>query len=61
VNEAGTNDAYTGEFTAAVPDVPFPSCPLLFRPQHFTLLSDKTAHVCAPPAAIIVAVAPNTT
>jgi hypothetical protein len=61
VNEAGTNDVYTGVVTAVVPEVPLPSCPLLLRPQHFRLLSDNTAHVVNPPAAIVVAVAPSVT
>ena len=61
VNEAGTNEVYTGSVTPIDPDVPLPSCPLLLRPQHCTLLSDNTAHVVKPPAAIMVALPPNVT
>ena len=61
VNEAGTDDVYTGVLTPVEPDVPLPSCPLLLRPQHCKLFSDSTAHVVKPPAAIMVAVPPNVT
>ena len=61
VNQAGINDVYTGVVTAAVPHVLLPNCPLLLRPQHCNLLSDKTAHVVDPPAAIMVAVEPRFT
>ena len=61
VNESGTNKVYTGVVTAVEPKVPLPNCPVLLRPQHFRLLSDNTAHVVDPPAAIIVADAPSVT
>ena len=61
MNDAGTNDVYTGVDTPVEPEVPLPSCPLLLRPQHCKLLLDNTAHVVNPPAEIMVAVAPSVT
>ena len=55
------DDVYTGVLTPVEPHVPLPSCPLLLRPQHCKLLSDSTAQVAAPPAAIMVAVPPKVT
>ena len=49
--------AETGLFLFLV--VPSPSCPLLFPPQHFTVLSSRIAHVCDEPAEIDSAVLPG--
>ena len=57
----------TGALTQTIPNpgtstgvglfvvVPFPSCPFVLEPQHFTVWSERTAHVWYAPAEIEVA------
>src|SRR4051812_1551431 len=40
-------------------DEPMPSCPLLFRPQQWTLLSSSNAQICPDPAVIATALRPE--
>jgi hypothetical protein len=54
-------DTVTGVGLATVFVVPLPSCPKLFRPQHFTELSAKTAQELKPPTAMATALEASTT
>src|SRR5688500_2572090 len=40
--------------------LPIPICPLVFNPQHCTVVFASSAQLCQPPVAICVAVTPGT-